>query len=309
MKRYQQVLTVLTLVMTSVTSFAGYDQFECVTNPSLENSNLQCISCGLTKYYADKGIEVNPSHKWLALLAIRARERGFGSGSNNVVKNETAKERLQKSVIVDLQAYGFCSEYLGKTTTKNGRSKNYHDVSAEDWKVFYEFINRDKIPSEKEYEKLAAKLGFKDPWLGGSAKKNLDYLFEGSYEGYSLSDKRKLFKEKLNEGLAPDYTVAGEENKKSNDFIAAGDKDEGLRSCLTDIKKRFFETQLKDKETYELCDTVAKACDLERVPMDSNLDFCIHKGMGLKPVGAKTNTPNVPSPPPPGRSNQGSGVK
>lgn len=300
MKRYQHVLALATLLLTSATGIAGYDEFDCVTNPNLESANLQCISCGLTKYYADKGVEVNPSHKWLALLAIRARERGFGTGSNNVVKSDVAKERLQKSVIVELQSYGFCNEYLGKTTVKNGRSKNYHDVSAEEWKMFFEFINRDKVPSEKSYANLAEKLGFKDPGflVKGSAKNNLDYLFEGSYEGYSLDDKRKVFKEKLNEGLTPDYNASGERVEKTKEFIASGEKDEGLRNCLKEIKQRYFEKQMSDKDTYQMCETVAQACDLARVPMDPNQDFCIHKGMGLRPVGkTPVQQPGIPTPP------------
>lgn len=312
MKRYQQVLAIAVIVFTSVSSFAGYDEFSCVTNPNLQNANLQCISCGLTKYYADKGIEVNPSHKWLALLAIRARERGFGPSSGSVAKSDQTRERLQKSVIIDLQAYGFCNEYLGKTTVANGRSRNYHDVSAEEWKVFFEFINRDKIPNEKNYANLAEKLGFKDPGFlaKGSAKGNLDYLFEGAYEGYSLDDKRKLFKDKLNEGLAPDYNVSGERAEKAREFIASGEKDEGLRNCLKDIKQRYFQEQMSDRDTYKMCETVAQACDIARVPMDPNQDFCIHKGMGLRPVGS---APAMPGPiPPKPRStvpNQKSGVK
>lgn len=286
MKRYLKVFAVASLLFSSVSSFAEYDAFNCVTNPNLDNAGLQCISCGLTKFYADRGIEVNPSHKWLALLAVRAREKGFGSSTDSVVRSSTSKERMQKTIIQDLQAYGFCNEYLGKSTAKSGRSRNYHDMSADDWKMFFEFITRDKIPSEKSYAQLAERLGFKDPgfFVKGTAKNNLDYLFEGAYEGYSLEDKRKIFKEKLSEALAPEYNVSGERVEKAREFIANGDKDEGLRTCLTDLKKRFFEKEKSDKETFEMCDTIAKACEIERVPMDYNKDFCVHKGMGLKPV-------------------------
>lgn len=314
MYQYFKYLVPALLVFSSATSFADYDQFNCVTNPSLENANLQCISCGLTKYYADKGLEVNPSHKWLALLAVKARERGFGTNPDSVVKSDVAKEKLQKTVIMELQSYGFCEEYLGKNTLKNGRSRNYHDMSADEWKVIFEFINRDRVPSSKAYAQLAEKLGFKDPGFlaKGTAKDSLDYLFEGSFEGLSLDDKRKLFKEKLNEGLAPDYNVSGERVEKAKEFIASGDKDQGLRNCLSDIKRRFFEKQMSDKDTYQMCETVAKACDISRVPMDPQNDFCIHKGMGLRPISSAPAKPGPVPPPPaprPSGQKQGGGVK
>lgn len=311
MTRYLKVFTVASLLFSAEPSFAEYDAFNCVTNPNLENAQLQCITCGLTKYYADKGVEVNPSHKWIALLAVRAREKGFGSGTDSVVRSSIAKEKMQKTVIQDIQAYGFCNEYLGKSTVKSGRSKNYHDMSADDWKTFFEFINRDKIPTEKSYVELAEKLGFKDPGFlaKGTAKNNLDYLFEGAYEGYSLDDKRKLFKEKLNEALAPEYNVSGERVEKPREFIANGDKDQGLRNCLTDIKKRFFEKEKSDRETFEMCDAVAKACEIERVPMDYNKDFCVHKGMGLKPVAPSTWKSLVPPKPSSTGGKSGTGVK
>lgn len=308
MKKYQHVLTVAAIVFASATSLAGYDEFECVTNPNLESANLQCISCGISKYYADKGMEVTPSHKWLALLALKAREQGLGV-SNGVVRSDLAKERLQKSIIAEIQAYGFCTEYLGKNTLKNGRSKNYHDVSAEEWRVFFEFINRDKIPPEKGYAKIAEQLGFKNPgFFGkGTAKDNMDYLFQGAFENLSLDEKRALFKEKLNEGLAPDYNVSGDPVEKAKEFIAAGDKDQGLRNCLSDIKKRFFEQQMSDKDTFQLCETVATSCDLSRTPMDSKNDFCIHKGMGLRPVQPPPT--QIPPPPRPAKSRPGKGIK
>lgn len=303
MKAYQKFLTIAVLTLSAASSFAGYDEFACITNQNIERAHLQCVACGITKYYADKGIDVNPSHKWLALLGLKVREYKLDNAGRSSVVSSDAERNYKIRVIQKIQEYGFCTEYVGSKTAS--RSKNMHDMSAEDWTAFYEFLNREDIPGEKSYDKIAKSLGFKSGWMGASgAKKNMDYLFEGFNENLSLDDKRSLFKEKLKQALQPEYNVSGEKNEKSTDFIAAGDKDQGLRSCLTDIKRRFFEQQMSDKETYKMCEVIANACDLARTPMGPN-DFCVHKGMGLRPAPAKQR----PIPPPAIPSGTGKGVK
>nr|WP_295905773.1 hypothetical protein [uncultured Bdellovibrio sp.] len=311
MKTYQQILTIAAIALTSTTSFAGYDEFNCVTNGSIERAHLQCVACGISKYYSDKGIEVTPSHKWLALLGLKVREQNLDSRSKGTVTSSDALENFQKDVIIKIQEYGFCAEYLGKDTKKKGRSNNMHDMSAEDWTAFFEFLNRDDNPSSKNYDKMAENLGFKSTSLIGSggAKKNMDYLFEGFDENLSLDDKRALFKEKLKQALASEYNVSGERAEKTKEFISSGDKDQGLRTCLSDIKQRFFQQQMSDKETFKMCEVIANACDLERTPMSAN-DFCVHKGMGLRPASSVGSGGRVPLAPPPGpRQKQGQGAK
>ncbi|WP_374078333.1 hypothetical protein [Bdellovibrio bacteriovorus] len=306
MKRYQQVLAIAAIAFTSATSFAGYDEFNCVTNDSLELSNLQCISCGISKYYADKGVEVTPSHKWLAILALKVRENKLDKDGKGTTTSTDAEVNYKQQVIKKIQAYGFCTEYVGKDTPS--RSKNMHDMSSTEWRTFFEFLNRDDLPSEKSYDKLSESLGFRSTALFGSggAKKNMDYLFEGFDEDLSLNDKRALFKDKLKQGVASDYNVSGEKIENSRKFISSGDKDQGLRNCLSDIKRRFFEQQMSDKETFKMCEVMANACDLARTPMSKN-DFCVHRGMGLRPATG-TGTQPRPLPPPPLPS-KGTGVK
>ena len=183
-----------------------------------------------------------------------------------------------------------------------------HDMSASDWKVFFEFINRDNVPGKDGYEKLAKSLGFKSSLFGNSARQNMEYLFEGFYDNLSLDDKRALFKERIKQGLGSEYDVAGERQTKSVDFIASGDKDQGLRDCLADIKHRFLDQPMSDKETYKMCEVVANACDLDRTPMSNN-DFCVHKGMALRPASSVSPRPVGPPPPPPGKAGNRSGVK
>lgn len=304
MKKYFSVFVMTAIVSTSAQALAGYDEFDCVTNTNLELTGLQCVACGITKYYKDKGVEgVNPSQKWLALLAVKARERGF-SETSEIAKSSYNKEQLQKAVIRQVQRYGFCTNYVGKDTAG---SRNSPDIKGDQWKTLYEFINRGSIPPESAYKKIASNFfGFKSPGVfsSGNAKTKMDFLFEGAYENISLDNKRALFREKIVDG---------------RDFIESGDDDQGLRSCLGDIKQRFFpgrdaSNQMSDRDTYNLCQTMAQACDIERVPMSAD-DFCVHKGMGLRPatttqpnpIGGATGAPRPiggsgtrPPPPPPG---------
>lgn len=292
------------VITTSSVSVADYDSFSCVTNNNIELAHLQCVSCGISKYYADKGIEMTPSHRWLALLGLKVREEKLThDGGKGPVSSTSARETFQKKVIQKIQEYGFCEEYIGKEALKKGRSRNMVDMTSEDWKMFYDFINRDKVPDQDAYDKMAEKLGFKSTSLfsSGGARRNMDYLFEGIYEDRPLSDKRNLFKEKLNQALSPEYSVSGERTERSIEFISVGDKDQGLRKCLADIKEKFFTNQMDDKETFKMCETIASACDLERTPFDKN-DFCMRRGMVLRSAlpGANPSRPLPPPPPPVG---------
>ncbi len=314
MKQLSKALLVTALIGSANPTLAGYDEFDCRSNGSIKNAGLECVTCGLQKHYRDQGLdEVKVSEKWLTLMGILA-QREY---SQNTVRSPEEREAFQKAVIRNLQIYGFCSEYLGKETKGHGRSQNYKDMSAEDWRYFNSLLNRDYKISDDQLADAAAKLGFKSGLFSNkSAKKNLEYLFEGNYENLSLDQKRDLFKQKLKQALAPNYDISGEKiSKEFEEFIADGDKDQGLRSCLADIKERFFEKTLSDKATHGLCVTMAEACDLPRKHLDSNGDFCIHPGMALKPASRQVQPPPFgngtrPIPPPPPRpAGKSGGVK
>ncbi|WII71315.1 hypothetical protein QJS83_12665 [Bdellovibrio sp. 22V] len=282
MKQYLSVLTLAAALLSVVPSFAEYDPFDCTTNSNLEASGLQCVSCGITKYYADRGEVVDPSHKWLVLLSLMVRKEG---SSND-------KQKMQMAVIKAIQSYGFCNQYLGEETLKNGRSKASHDMSAKDWEYFFKFLTTEALPAEKSYNDAAKKLGFKNAWMSNTAaRKNMDYLFEGMFDGIFLDAKRDKFASKLNE---------------LDDFSNDGKDDQGLRSCLREIREKFFTKRMTDRETYKMCEVVADACDIPRVPMAKGQDFCVHNGMGLRPASVKQPNPISPIAPPPSPGSSGS---
>lgn len=317
MKQFSKALLATAIAFTASPSFAGYDEFDCRTNNQMKNAGLECITCGIQKYYADKGTPVEVSDKWLTMIALNVQKE-FGY---NTVRSDVDKENFQKEVIRRIQTYGFCSEYLGKDTKKVGRSREYKDMSHADWTYFNQLLNRDARPSEKQMADAAEKLGFKTGWTSSTpALENMNYLFEGMFEGRSLDEKRAMFKEKLRQALESDYTVSGERKEKSKEFIAKGDKDQGLTRCLEDLNNKFMKKPMGDKETHAFCGVIANSCDINRVNLDSQKDFCILKGMALKPASSPISQPPVFSgdggsgyrpqpPPPPTPSRSGSGRK
>ncbi|KYG64440.1 hypothetical protein AZI85_03190 [Bdellovibrio bacteriovorus] len=318
MKRLLSVLTTAALCLSSASALAKYDKFECVTNDSLQLSSLECVACGISKYYSDQGIDFQPSHRWLALLATVVREEKLTSkGGRGPVSDLDAKTVFLQKVINRVQAYGVCSEFTVKNI--DSRSREMHDMSAKDWGVFMHFISKDTIPDEKHYDELAESLGFKSNRLLSVIGKNgpkasLDYLFENhEKDEVFLDDKRKQFKEKLNQALEPDYTISGDKKEKALDFIRSGDKGQGLRGCLAEIKERFFRKPLSDKETHKMCAVIANSCDIARGnSLTRKDDFCVLNGMGLRPASTTQPPPfggngggRMPPPPRPATSGKG----
>ncbi|AHZ86228.1 hypothetical protein Bb109J_c0885 [Bdellovibrio bacteriovorus] len=313
MKQFSKALLATAIAFSATSALAGYDKFDCRTNEQMNMAGLECITCGIQKYYADKGTPVEVSDKWLTLIALNVqKEYGY-----NTVRSDIDKQNFQKEVIRRIQTYGFCSEYLGKKTKETRPSREYKDMSWADWKYYNEFLNRDIKISDKKMEEIASTLGFKDEFLGSNPAENMNYLFEGMFENRSLDEKRKIFKEKLKQALESDYTVSGERREKTKEFIAKGEKDQGLTRCLADLNEKFMKKPMGDKETHAFCGVIANSCDIARVNLDSQKDFCILKGMALKPASSKVQQPPVFSgggyrptpPPPPMPSRSGSGNK
>ena len=297
MKNFKHLL-VTTLLLTSAVSFAqlekGYNPYDCETNKSIELAGLQCVACGLTKFSGK-----DPSHKWLALLALKARESNLThDGKGGPASSEEARQTLQKLVIKKLQDYSYCDSFKGKERV----SKNMVDMPTGAWSDLYPFINRATRPSDKAYDKVAELFGFKNG-VFSSGKKNMDYLFEGFNEDYSMEDKRKMFREKVSGAVK--FEDNGGPPSSGNNFMESADDDKGLRNCLREIKER---PVLADQESFRMCEVVAASCGIDRQPMTAG-DFCMRKGMRLV-VAPGTGTaaparPALPPPPPPRPSQQG----
>lgn len=290
MKQFSKALLGTAIVFATSTAVAGYDDFDCRSNGQMEMSGLKCVSCGIQKYYQDQGKEIEVSDKWLALMGLLAQKQ---YGTNTVTSSED-REKFQMSVIKLVQAYGFCSEYLGKDTLKQGRSREYHDMSAKDWGFVNDLLNRNKKVTDEQMDKAAEMFGFDSFfWRRQDNKDSLDYLFAGAFDGQSTLDyKRDIFKEKLNQATIPDYNVSGEKIDRPKDYIKKGDKDQGLRKCLADVKERFFKQQMGDKTSHKFCATIANACDLPRKNLASpREDFCLRQGMALRPASQSQPKP------------------
>lgn len=289
MKNFKHLL-VTTLLLTATVSFAqeekGYDPFSCETNKSIELAGLECVACGITKFSGK-----DPSHKWLALLALKSRESNLTHDGKGSPASEEGRQTLQKRVIQKLQDYSYCDSFKGKEKV----SKNMVDMPAGTWNDLYPFLTRPVRPSDKAYDKVAEHFGFKNGMFS-SGKKNMDFLFEGFDENYSMEDKRKMFREKI--AGAVKFDANGGPPDSGSNFMEAAGEDKGLRNCLREIKEK---PPLEDQENFRMCEVVAKACGLERQPMTAG-DFCMRKGMRLTAVPGTGGTPArpvLPPPPPP----------
>ncbi len=125
----------------------------------------------------------------MALLATNVR------AYRNLKSDEyTTQQNLQRVVISQIQAYGFCTRYLA-----NGETK---DMTGDDWKYFSQFTNSSDR-SEDDLGAAAKKFGFKGG--GGilsSGKKeayaNMKFLMDDvEIKSADLNYKRSNFREKF----------------------------------------------------------------------------------------------------------------
>lgn len=251
-----------------------WDDFLCRNQTHLVGMGLQCISCGVQKYYSDHGRpNIVPSEKWISLLAVGARnfkniesspdgKRHMSTGGYGSIE----MDNMKKVVIHQIQAYGFCVNYISKDAKNVTGGKNYRDLTA----------------AESKYVTQAAKRALKEDDLNDVSKffgfKQSKFLFfetsdHGAIDGAktffddaNLNDattvfKREVFKKKLNDALN-DYDISGEKKQNREEIIAAGDKDNGLRQCLEEVQRRLQSPEYKTANT-ELCQTMAAQCEVE----------------------------------------------
>lgn len=275
MRRFSTAAAAAILLFTA-NGFAGYDN--CDTREQSDHlrlTGLTCVSCGVQMYYNSqgKGDSVNPSERWLATLAAGARNLrelnpgGKGAHSESIVKNDTAMMSLHQVVISQIQAYGFCA--------------NKYPVA---WKDVKKFITNNTERSAEDQKFMAKALGFdsrKDfaELLNDAAKVDKN----GKVQKESLEDVRRKFRE------------------TASTLIAEDDLDADLKSCLLEMRAKKVE-QMNDQQSYNLCTTMADACDLEH-------DFCVRKGMILQSSSGSSQQGGQQNPPPIPASQQPAGGK
>ena len=295
MARLKYVLGVL-LILCSAIAFAedDYDAWSCHEGDMLKPMGLQCISCGIQSYYGSKSNakDIVPSEKWLVLLASGARAFYDINPKQKNRFSDTEKTAIQKIVISQIQAYGFCTQYISKEALRATGGARYRDLSSPEWAFFKEFIKTDQ--SEAGLTEAAKKFGFQhDGFFSGSnnsAFSNLKYLLDDSQIRSSFADKRGEFKSKLEEALKPEYNASGEKSS-GRQILADKDKDGGLRKCLEDVRMR-LNTEAISGGSSELCESMAKACSLQST-------FCQSQNGSRKESVETSGGERKPLPPPP----------
>lgn len=268
MRRFSKAVAAAILLFTA-NGFAGYD--DCSTtefSDKLRLMELTCVACGVQTYYRSQPRgEVIPSEKWLAALAASARSfrelnpGEKGADSNSIVTKGTARQNMQRSVIAQIQAYGFC--------TQKAPFKNWGDIPR--------FITNKYNVKKEELTPLAKSLGFKTGvFSSAKARENFELLLnDTAMNQQTLDFKRQAFRENVNE------------------LLARKDVDDDLGGCLNEIKSSKVE-QMNDMQSYNICTKMADSCDLEH-------DFCVRPGMRLtaSPGSGSTQQGGTQQPPRP----------
>lgn len=292
----------------------------CQVNQAMENAQLACVSCGIQKYYQQSGKDVVPSEKWLAFLGVATRNYkklnpdSRKASGEDIVRSDVALQSFQWNVIAQVQAYGFCTEFLSKDTKKAPRSKAYRDLSSEDWTKLYNYLTRSTERSEKEMNDLAKNtFGFADALFSDKAQENMkSFINDENFKDSSIQTRRETFRGRLNKALAPEYDVSGERTGNVQ-ILQNGSSDQGMRKCLEEIrdgldgKTAIGRAFVSSKENYSICRSMASSCQLKG-------DLCGPSPAKAAPVaprptgGTKPTAPSRPTsprglpdlPPPPG---------
>ncbi|WP_415062728.1 hypothetical protein [Bdellovibrio sp.] len=345
MKRYQRVLTISAIVISSATSFAGYDEFDCRSSGlNLKNTQLECVSCGAQKYFADKagGREVVPSEKWLTLLGTMAVQHAKldPKGRNNISADSEARTNYQIFVISMLRDYGFCQKYISKERARSATNKS-SDIGGDDWgQYIYPGLTRNANLDYSGMKSLGKYYGFDSSFFGWNSAENMNYLllnspdpyksnnpkdaadqsFAEKYptynQGQQKSDRRPAFVRRLKQALQSEYDVSGEKKTSGDRIVQSGDKDNGLSECLREMERMhegkgdpLLNSFLQSSsENTNFCKSMANSCEI-------SADFCGATSTSTKPtkqpdpIKPGALPPPPPPPPQPAKARQGGGVR
>lgn len=252
MRRFSTVAAAAILLFTAP-SFAGYDEWSCNENSMMKLNGLQCISCGIQKYYRDNGKgEIMPSEKWLVTLAAGARSfrqlnpGEKGATSESIVRNDIAKKNMQSAVISQIQAYNFC--------TANGK----RSIKPKTWSFINDFITNETSTSTDRQNDFAKFLGFDPSWRTSASARDLykNLLEDSANTNLKEDPKTKLL---YRETMANRRLLF---NENVNELISRKDVDDELRDCLTEMKNRSKAEKPTDLQSYQFCKVMADSCDI-----------------------------------------------
>ena len=316
MKFLVSVLLSMTFLSVPVWADEEDDGFDCQSNDAIRNAQLECVTCGIQRYYQGKRSgpsAVVPSEKWLAFLAATTRSYkklnpdGTKQSDESIIRSSTALQSFHWNIITQVQAYGFCTDFLGKTTKKAARSKAYRNLSSEDWQELKPFITGSRDPDTKSLNTLAKDMfGFADAMFSDKAQKNMyEFISDPNYRESSVEGRREVFRSKVDRALAPEYDVSGERTGASQ-IIQTGSDDQGMRECLEQIrdnlsgKNKSLGSAFRTGENYQFCRSMAKSCELQG-------DLCGPSVKQIPVAPPRAGKPVAPPPPVPtkGRGQHG----
>lgn len=273
------LVAALGLALTSSPVLAAYDEFSCRESATLQNAQLQCVSCGIQEYFAKKfpDREVIPADKWLLLLGATAVQT-IPFKANPVIVPGDEREKYQNLIIAKIQAYGFCTKYRGRAGKKDPKfsqdPKNPGAMSQSEYRRFSSAMSNSRM-SSTEFTALAKNFGFAE---NVNIQENMRHLINGKRSSTDStpdfveepqSERRSSFQRRLKWALSPGHSSPDDQ---SHIAVIASDKEEqGLRECLEEIEKAqsgrepTISTMFQsEQESYDLCRTMSSSCEIDK---------------------------------------------
>ncbi|MFS4460949.1 hypothetical protein [Bdellovibrio sp. HCB2-146] len=277
MRRFSTVLATA-MVLSSVHVFAGFDERYCEESTTMKLMPMRCVSCGIQDYYRSKGKEVVPSERLLATMAAAARSfRELNAGDtsrsgDSTVRHDIAAKNLQRVLISQIQAYGFCTQ-----------------KSSIDWGYVKSFITNDRDRSQSDIAELAKYLGFAG-FKEQTKIDNFKAVFEDSrHIGKSLAERRQVFL-----AATDDIPKRYASKKSASKLLKGNDEGWATSDCIDEMRETMNRSDL---ESGELCKAMVNSCDL-------NMEVCGAIDTRYQPPSGQTRQ-QAPSQPQP----TGSGVR
>jgi|GEM_PF-6688891 hypothetical protein len=286
------------VLATSSMAMADYDRANCYTNDAMASAELECVTCGVQRFMDKKGNGKYPSERWIALLATTNRAY-MDSNGQSIVSSVDTRQRMQKTLAMQLQSFGFCTKFDG-SRGKNKPDDGYIDMSPNQWSMLNKLL-RDATPATgDEMEDFAKGYGF-DSNSKGKAAANLKILLYDdksqsgdrgahllnlqAWQKKPLFQRRAEFRDRLEKALNKDSVVT----------------DANLRGCLENVLQGLEgrgagSSFQADPDAFGLCQEIHKSCEIE-----GNDNYCYAPGMQLsKPVAAPAPRPQSTVPAKPG---------
>lgn len=279
MRRFSTVLATA-MLLSSFNVFAaeggagkeqtGFDERYCTESALMKRMPMRCVACGIQNYNSKKGETKRPSERQLAIMAAAARsfrELNPGNttrGNDNPARHDVAAQNLQRILITQIQAYGYCED--------NGTS---------DLAYLRNFITNDRDLSDSEIAEAATNIGIAG-FRESTKIENFKTLFNDSARRtLSLEDRRKAFS-----AILDDVPKRYSSKKSASKYLKNTDDGWMTSDCLDEMRETMNRPAI---ESRDLCMAMVNSCQLES-------ELC--GVVGQQPPSGQTReqTPRQPQP-------------